>query len=161
MKNDQTKPMKNCLNCKHVFTHSGYDVQEKPHFHCENWDILIKGDANTPVYKSEYGKNCQFWEFDQSSESDVAQEKTSAEKAVETRKFLKQKKMEGVYCKYVGTNEAAVMLNRSPQTLRGWAMRKNGPIIPIQIKKSSPLLWRRDEIEKLLNDPDLKMWDSL
>lgn len=34
---------------------------------------------------------------------------------------------------HVNTEEAAAHLLRRPQTLRGWAMRENGPIRPIRV----------------------------
>ncbi|MEY2875329.1 MAG: hypothetical protein RLZZ373_2700 [Pseudomonadota bacterium] len=34
---------------------------------------------------------------------------------------------------HVNTSEAAAHLLRRPQTLRGWAMRENGPIRPVRV----------------------------
>ena len=34
---------------------------------------------------------------------------------------------------HVNTEEAAAHLLRKPQTLRGWAMRENGPIRPVRV----------------------------
>lgn len=49
--------------------------------------------------------------------------------------------------KVVTTNEAAVALNRSPQTLRKWACLENGPIRPIRIH--GRLAWRVADISAL------------
>lgn len=46
------------------------------------------------------------------------------------------------------TNEAAHHLNRSPQTLRLWACRENGPIRPIRI--NGRLLWPTADLRRLL-----------
>ena len=47
------------------------------------------------------------------------------------------------------TNEAALSINRSPQTLRLWACLENGPIRPIRINKR--LAWRVTDLQKLLS----------
>lgn len=47
------------------------------------------------------------------------------------------------------TNEAAVLINRSPQTLRKWACMKNGPITPVHI--FGRLAWRVSDLNALLN----------
>lgn len=55
------------------------------------------------------------------------------------------------------TAEAAMYLNRKPQTLRKWACFENGPIKPIRI--NGRLAWRVADLAKLLGDgavlPDL------
>jgi hypothetical protein len=50
---------------------------------------------------------------------------------------------------HVTTNEAAVYLNRRPQTLRTWACLENGPLKPIRI--NGRLAWSVNEIKSLLN----------
>lgn len=50
--------------------------------------------------------------------------------------------------KTVDTKNAATFLNRSPQTLRLWACRENGPIRPIRV--NGRLAWRIDELEALV-----------
>ena len=47
------------------------------------------------------------------------------------------------------TNDAAKVLNRSPQTLRKWACLENGPIRPIRI--NGRLAWRAADLQNLLN----------
>ncbi len=47
------------------------------------------------------------------------------------------------------TNEAAVALNRKPQTLRKWACLGNAPIAPLHI--NGRLAWRASDILALLN----------
>ncbi len=47
------------------------------------------------------------------------------------------------------TEEAALVMNRKPQTLRGWACLGTGPIAPVRIH--GRLGWRKDQIEALLN----------
>jgi hypothetical protein len=49
------------------------------------------------------------------------------------------------------TREAAELLRRSPQTLRVWAMKESGPIFPVRTRPNAPLLWRRTDIEALIN----------
>ena len=46
------------------------------------------------------------------------------------------------------TAEAAMHLNRAPQTLRVWACYENGPIRPIRI--NGRLGWRVDDLRRLL-----------
>ena len=48
----------------------------------------------------------------------------------------------------LATREAAHHLNRSPQTLRIWACRGDGPIQPIRV--GGRLAWPTDEIRRLL-----------
>lgn len=47
------------------------------------------------------------------------------------------------------TAEAAVALNRKPQTLNKWAFTKRGPVQPIRI--NGRLAWPLDQIVALLN----------
>jgi hypothetical protein len=47
------------------------------------------------------------------------------------------------------TAEAAFHLNRSPQTLRLWAMRENGPIRPLRV--NGRLAWPVSELRRVLN----------
>ena len=47
------------------------------------------------------------------------------------------------------TNEAANVINRSPQTMRKWACLENGPIRPIRI--NGRLAWRVSDLKALLN----------
>ena len=47
------------------------------------------------------------------------------------------------------TNEAALLINRAPQTLRKWACLESGPIRPIRI--NGRLAWRVSDLQKLLN----------
>ena len=49
----------------------------------------------------------------------------------------------------VTTNEAAAIINRSPQTLRRWACLKKGPILPIHI--GGRLAWKVSDLKILLN----------
>lgn len=49
------------------------------------------------------------------------------------------------------TIEAAKALRREPNTLRCWSMRGNGPVKPIRTRRGAPLLWRRADIERLIN----------
>lgn len=49
---------------------------------------------------------------------------------------------------HITTNEAAFYLNRSPQTLRVWAIYQKGPIKPIKI--NGRLAWSVLEICNLL-----------
>jgi hypothetical protein len=46
------------------------------------------------------------------------------------------------------TPEAALHLNRAPQTLRIWAMRENGPLRPIRVH--GRLAWPVTELRRLL-----------
>ena len=46
------------------------------------------------------------------------------------------------------TNEAAVSINRRPQTLRRWACLEDGPIRPIRI--NGRLAWRVADLRGLL-----------
>jgi hypothetical protein len=46
------------------------------------------------------------------------------------------------------TSEAACQFNRSPQTLRLWAMRDNGPVRPIRV--NGRLAWPVAEIKRVL-----------
>ena len=46
------------------------------------------------------------------------------------------------------TAEAAHHLNRSPQTLRVWACRENGPIRPVRI--NGRLAWHVAEIRRVM-----------
>jgi hypothetical protein len=46
------------------------------------------------------------------------------------------------------TEEAAVLLNRKPQTLRQWACKQNGPIQPRRI--GNRLHWSPADIRKLV-----------
>ena len=46
------------------------------------------------------------------------------------------------------TEEAAAHLLRKPQTLRGWAMRENGPIRPVRV--GVRLMWPVGEIRRVL-----------
>jgi hypothetical protein len=48
----------------------------------------------------------------------------------------------------LATREAAQHLNRSPQTLRIWACRGDGPIQPLRI--GGRLAWPTDAIRRLL-----------
>lgn len=47
------------------------------------------------------------------------------------------------------TNEAAPLINRTPQTLRKWACLEHGPIRPLRI--NGRLAWRVSDLEKLLS----------
>jgi hypothetical protein len=47
------------------------------------------------------------------------------------------------------TAEAAVALNRKPQTLRMWACNENGPIRPVRVH--GRLAWPANQISALLN----------
>jgi hypothetical protein len=47
------------------------------------------------------------------------------------------------------TAEAAVALNRKPQTLRMWACNENGPIRPVRVH--GRLAWPANQIAALLN----------
>jgi hypothetical protein len=49
---------------------------------------------------------------------------------------------------HVDTWEAALMLNRQPQTLRIWACKENGPLRPRRLH--GRLSWSVDEIRELL-----------
>jgi hypothetical protein len=46
------------------------------------------------------------------------------------------------------TDEAALHLNRAPQTLRIWACRENGPIRPLRI--GGRLAWSVADLRRLL-----------
>ena len=46
-------------------------------------------------------------------------------------------------------NEAALVINRAPQTLRKWACLENGPIRPVRI--NGRLAWRVADLQALLN----------
>ena len=46
------------------------------------------------------------------------------------------------------TNEAALILNRRPQTLRKWACLENGPIRPVRINHR--FAWRVTDLANLL-----------
>lgn len=48
----------------------------------------------------------------------------------------------------VDTAAAAYLLNRRPQTLRGWACREDGPLRPIRV--NGRLAWRVADIRALL-----------
>lgn len=55
---------------------------------------------------------------------------------------------------------AAHHLNRATQTLRGWATREDGPILPDgrrfmplrTMKRRGPLLWRTDDVRALVGE---------
>lgn len=49
------------------------------------------------------------------------------------------------------TKEAAVLLNRKPQTLRAWACKDSGPLRPIRI--NGRLGWKVEELLKLMEVP--------
>jgi hypothetical protein len=51
------------------------------------------------------------------------------------------------------TAEAAVALNRKPQTLRMWACLECGPIRPVRI--NGRLAWRLADLTKLLNGEEV------
>ena len=46
------------------------------------------------------------------------------------------------------TNEAAIAINRAPQTLRKWASLENGPLRPIRI--NGRLAWLVSDLQALL-----------
>ncbi|PUE18624.1 hypothetical protein B9Z43_12005 [Limnohabitans sp. MMS-10A-192] len=46
------------------------------------------------------------------------------------------------------TADAALHLNRKPQTLRGWACSENGPLRPIRL--NGRLAWPVSELKRLL-----------
>jgi hypothetical protein len=46
------------------------------------------------------------------------------------------------------TNEAAVAINRAPQTLRKWACLESGPIRPVRI--NGRLAWKVSDLQALL-----------
>lgn len=46
------------------------------------------------------------------------------------------------------THEAAVHLNRAQQTLRLWAMREDGPVLPLRI--NGRLAWPVSELRRVL-----------
>lgn len=50
------------------------------------------------------------------------------------------------------TAEAAIRLNRKPQTLRKWACYENGPIKPVRIK--GRLAWKGQDIRVLIHGGD-------
>lgn len=47
------------------------------------------------------------------------------------------------------TNDAAVLINRRPQTLRRWACLEDGPIRPVRI--NGRLAWRISDLYDLLS----------
>lgn len=47
------------------------------------------------------------------------------------------------------THEAAVAINRRPQTMRKWACLENGPIRPIRIH--GRLAWKISDLQNLLS----------
>jgi hypothetical protein len=47
------------------------------------------------------------------------------------------------------TDEAAHYLNRRPQTLRIWAMREDGPIVPSRL--NGRLAWNTETVKALTN----------
>ncbi len=49
----------------------------------------------------------------------------------------------------LGTNDAAVIINRRPQTLRRWACLEDGPIRPVRI--NGRLAWRVSDLCELLS----------
>lgn len=49
---------------------------------------------------------------------------------------------------HIPTEEAAIHVNRKPQTMRHWACFENGPIKPIRI--NGRLAWSVKEIKELL-----------
>ena len=50
------------------------------------------------------------------------------------------------------TIEAAKILRRAPQSLRAWACKETGPLKPVRLfGKGGRLLWRRADVEKILN----------
>lgn len=49
----------------------------------------------------------------------------------------------------LGTNDAAVVINRHPQTLRRWACLEDGPIRPVRI--NGRLAWRVSDLCDLLS----------
>lgn len=52
----------------------------------------------------------------------------------------------------VSTNEAALCLSRTPQTMRKWACLETGPIRPIRIH--GRLAWRVADLARLLQGGD-------
>ncbi len=63
--------------------------------------------------------------------------------------IIKQQLVNTSLPEVVTTNEAAVALNRQPQTLRKWACLENGPIRPFRI--NGRLAWRVSDLKTLLN----------
>jgi len=49
---------------------------------------------------------------------------------------------------HLPTPEAAIHLNRAQQTLRIWAMRQNGPLLPIRV--NGRLAWPVRELRRVL-----------
>lgn len=49
----------------------------------------------------------------------------------------------------IPTEQAAYYLNRRPQTLRGWACKEDGPLVPLRLH--GRLMWPMSEIRRLLN----------
>lgn len=54
----------------------------------------------------------------------------------------------------IPTDAAAHHLNRQPQTLRSWASREQGPILPVRI--NGRLAWRVSDIQALLSGEVVK-----
>lgn len=48
----------------------------------------------------------------------------------------------------ISTAEAAAHLSRAPQTLRMWACRQNGPIVPVRI--NGRLGWKVSDLRRLV-----------
>lgn len=48
----------------------------------------------------------------------------------------------------LSTDEAAFHLNRKPQTLRGWACNKDGPLEPVRV--NGRLIWKVSDIKRVL-----------
>ena len=48
------------------------------------------------------------------------------------------------------TTDAARHLGRTQQTMRRWACNQNGPIQPVRMGRRTHLLWRTEDIRKLL-----------
>lgn len=155
MKNDQTKFLKNCLNCRYCryYLISGGDYAK----------IQCGHDCHNRWLSQSRGYDCEDWDFDislftvncesKSPMNDKTPAKTPSEKSVATRKKIKKERIDSTYRAYVSTEEAAIMLGRSPQTLRTWGCKKNGPIRPKRLRPKSPLLWSVAEIRDLLNEP--------
>lgn len=50
----------------------------------------------------------------------------------------------------ITTNEAAALLRRSGQTLRRWSCEGTGPIQPVRLGRRGALLWRVEDIRRVL-----------
>jgi len=79
---------------------------------------------------------------------DVLEPSTGDQGLAPTRRSDRNPMGRGEFEGVVPTSQAAILLNRQPQTLRKWACLENGPIRPVRI--NGRLAWRVSDLKNLL-----------